>query len=168
VRRNTALDYYRRNRRLESWYSSPEAKVIAWRQNKSEAALFQAPPYFDVVRAVESSRQLLDQPADWDEVGNTPLDEATWCRATTFLLRHAQRLYDRHGICLPAPHVGLGPDGSIDFHWKTDRRELLLNIPASGGNATFYGDSLGGNNIKGQVDPATLDLGLFTWLTIID
>jgi hypothetical protein len=164
-----ARKYYK-DRRPEDWYSSPEPDVAQWRRpNKTNlSSVFHVPAYFDVMRAIDVSRRLLEQPAGWDEAENQPLEEATWLRATEFLLRHARRLHERHSICLPAPHIGLGPDGSVDLHWKTERRELLLNVPSGDQRATFYGDSYGGNTIKGQVDTRILDLGLFTWLTITD
>jgi hypothetical protein len=121
-----------------------------------------------LARAIEDSRALLSLTANWDEAEGPPLEEATWLRATSFLKRHAHLLLTKHGIRVPTPTLALGPDGSLDLHWKTERRELLLNIPAEGGPASFYGDSYGTNSIKGKLDVESSDLGLLTWLTIPD
>jgi hypothetical protein len=121
-----------------------------------------------LLQAIESSRELLNLPEDWDEAGSPPIEEATWRKATEFLKRHTGLLYAKYGIVLPTPRIAPGPDGSLDFHWKTGRRELLLNVPRGDEPASFYGDSYGTNSIKGQLDVRAFDPGLFTWLTITD
>lgn len=121
-----------------------------------------------LLQTIESSRELLSLPADWDEAGSPPIEEATWRKATEFLKRHVSLLYAKYGIVLPTPRIAPGPDGSLDFHWKTERCELLLNVPRADELASFYGDRYGINSIKGQLDVRAFDPGLFTWLTITD
>ncbi len=65
-------------------------------------------------------------------------------------------------LCVISP-VG---DGSIDIHWKDERRQLLINVPAAGDEPIeFYGDDRGRTIVKGVVDPSASTRWLFAWLT---
>lgn len=91
--------------------------------------------------AIQASRAILELNDDWDSDGSPGYSEATLNRATTFLLISARRYWDDHQKKLPAPRILPGPDGSIDLHWKTPQRELLINIPADpAAPAGYYGD----------------------------
>jgi hypothetical protein len=122
----------------------------------------------DLSDAIETSRNMLSLPDDWDDEGSPEIREETWRRATDYLRRHAELLYARYGLRLPIPRILAGPAGSVDLHWKINGRELLLNVPATDELATFYGDASGSSSIKGTVDTKVDDLGLFTWLTAMD
>lgn len=124
-------------------------------------------PLAALTSEIERSREMLSWDDDWDDAGSPRFEEATWVRATTFLERHARLLLKR-GISLPVPKILPGPNGSIDLHWDTEKRELLINIPPGGSLAGFYGEAAGMNSIKGKVDLSSSDLGLFTWLTVTD
>jgi hypothetical protein len=126
-------------------------------------------PLSNVLRVIEDSRKILSLPEDWDDEGGARITEETWNRATEYLRRHAQALYSRQGVRIPAPRILPDPSGGIDLHWKTEKRELLVNIPAPIAEpASFYGDAFGTNSIKGILDTAALDLGIFTWLVATD
>jgi hypothetical protein len=120
-----------------------------------------------LLREIERSREMLTWGDDWDEEGSPRFEEATWRKAIDLLKRHAALLSER-GIVLPTPRILPGPNGSIDLHWETDGRELLINVPPDGALAGFYGEAAGKNSIKGKLDLESSDLGLFTWLTTID
>jgi hypothetical protein len=134
-------------------------KLVRYTRVKSE-------PLADLLSAIDNSRSMLDLPDDWDDEGSPRIMEETWRRATDYLRRHAHLLYELNGSHIPIPRILPGPEGSVDLHWKTGRRELLANVPAAADQpATFYGDAFGTNSIKGRLDTEADDLGLFTWLT---
>jgi hypothetical protein len=123
-------------------------------------------PLADLLSAIENSRSMLDLPDDWDDEGSPRIMEETWRRATDYLRRHAHLLYELSGSHITIPRILPGPEGSVDLHWKTGRRELLVNVPPGADQpATFYGDAFGTNSIKGKLNTEADDLGLFTWLT---
>ena len=116
--------------------------------------------------AIEESRELLERPDDWDGEGSPGYDEETWQRATGFLLANAVRLWNDYGVIIDAPEISPGPAGSIDLHWRSGRRELLINVPANPGMpAGFYGDDRTGNAVKGQLDVTEENQWLLMWLS---
>jgi hypothetical protein len=126
-------------------------------------------PLTDLLREIERSQEMLSWGDDWDDEGSPHFEEATWKRATGFLERHARLLFKR-GAVLPTPRILPGPNGSIDLHWETNGRELLINVSPGNTLAGFYGEAAGKTSIKGKVDldSSDLGLGLFTWLTATD
>jgi hypothetical protein len=126
-------------------------------------------PPADLLRAIEASRRILNLPDDWDDEGSPRIQETTWKRATDYLRRHAELVHFRYGSRVPIPRILPGPAGSVDLHWKTGSRELLVNVPANADEpAAFYGDGFGTNSIKGQLKTEADDPGLFTWLIAMD
>jgi hypothetical protein len=118
-----------------------------------------------ILEAIRESRKILSLKDDWDTEGSPGYSEKIWKRATNFLLGHARKLMERYAVRIPAPSILPGPDGSIDLHWKTQDYELLVNIPANNSEqASFYGDDKNRGFIKGNLDPATFNKGLLTWL----
>lgn len=117
-----------------------------------------------LLREIERSREMLAWEDDWDGEGSPRFEEATWKRAIDLLDRHARPLFER-GVILPTPRILPGPDASIDLHWETGQRELLINVPSDGGPASYYGETAGKNSVKGKIETDKLDLLLFTWLT---
>jgi hypothetical protein len=93
--------------------------------------------------AVWRSRTILSLNDDWDEQGSPGYSEQTWKRAIQFLLRNVTLVWRRHRVPVPVPRILPGPEGSIDLHWRTPARELLINIPASPEEAaSYYGDDI--------------------------
>jgi hypothetical protein len=126
-------------------------------------------PLADLFEAVDASRRILDLPADWDDEGSPVFQESTWQKAADFLRRQALALWDRRGLSLPVPQILPGPESSIDIHWQSSRRELLLNVPSdNAAPITFYGDDYAQDKKKGQIENGALDLDLFAWLTVPD
>lgn len=120
----------------------------------------------DLFSAIETSRRILDLPDDWDGAGSPAFAEATWQRAADFLRRCATTLWGREGRAVPVPQILPGPDSSIDIHWQSSQRELLINIPSDNdAPITFYGDDYGRDKRKGQIEEGAPDPDLLAWLT---
>lgn len=120
----------------------------------------------DLLSAIDESRRILDLPEDWDGEGSPAFMEDTWDRATDFLLHCESVLWNGASRSLPAPQILPGPDSSIDIHWQSSRRELLINIPDHrDAPITFYGDDFGQDKRKGQIQEGAPDLDLLVWLT---
>jgi hypothetical protein len=124
-----------------------------------------------ITEAIEQSKYILKFEDDWDDEGSPAYKVSTWERATTFLRRSAQLLWKEYHVALDAPKILPGPAGSIDLHWKTTRRELLINIPDTPDEpANFYGDDSASNEhpakqtIKGILDTAKDNQWLLMWL----
>ncbi len=85
-------------------------------------------------RIVAESRYILDI----EEDGLKSYTEATWARAVGFLRRLALKA-DGIDRDLPLPRIGPADTGSIDLHWKSGSRGLLINVPSNGDHATYFG-----------------------------
>ena len=104
---------------------------------------------------IERSRRLLTWEDDWDGEGSPGYKESTWTRAVEFLKVHVLWINEQFGITVSTPQILPGPAGSIDMHWRTQDRELLINVPAEQSElATFYGDNFGNRVIRGSFDPS--------------
>ncbi len=125
-------------------------------QNDLEAGL--GPPNSgDIEAALREARAMTTWGGNWDGEESMGYSEATLERASKFLTRCAREVWQRHGRAMPVPDIGPGPGGSIDFHWKTSERELLLNLPANeDGMVDFYGDTSESEAIKGKVYASTV------------
>jgi hypothetical protein len=115
--------------------------------------------------AQRAKTAILSLKDDWDGEGSTGYSEKTWDRAMDFLDIHVQEVFRKCGHVL-VPKILPGPDGSIDFHWRSERFELLVNVPESDDvSVSFYGDQFNGrNSFKGPFDRASLSRILVTWL----
>lgn len=119
--------------------------------------------------AITESRAILALPVDWDDAGSPAFRKETWERAIDVLTKAASFLWATRGLELPAPQIAPGPEGSIDLHWKTPSRELLINVPEDPSEAApYYGDDYGADKKKGAIAPGNLNAGLFVWLTQTD
>ena len=90
---------------------------------------------------------------------------AAFERAEEFLKTQSFEIKKRFGHFPPPPSILPGPNGSVDLHWNQPGWGFLINFPANGNHATFYGDCVGGGRIKGTLDRKVWDLGIVTWLT---
>jgi hypothetical protein len=116
-------------------------------------------------RALASGRWILELREGWDDQGSLGYSISTWERMEAFLGNHARTLELEYGIAFPAPQILPGPMGSIDVLWKTEKFELLLNIPSDPSvEASFYGDDRGNIQIKGTLDTSKANAGLLVWL----
>jgi len=117
--------------------------------------------------AMESSRYILDLEDDWDEEGSPRFQEATWKRATDFIKQIAIAFRQQpSGFWIDPPRILPGPKGSIDIHWKTSKRELLINVPENMSEpADYYGSGGRADIIKGKLETAAKNEWILTWLT---
>lgn len=120
-----------------------------------------------IAERIESSRSILELEDDWDGEGAVAYDPATWERATAFLRASASEFFRQYGEGVPAPKIWGGPNGSVDLHWVTDTRELLINVPHDPHDlADYYGDyGAQGVKIKGFLDPNEPNVWIMAWLT---
>lgn len=66
----------------------------------------------------------------------------------------------------PTPHIGPGPEGSVDLFWKRVDWELLINIPSNiTESITYFGDRYGTKSTKGHFESDDPDLGIIDWLS---
>lgn len=119
-----------------------------------------------LVDEINASRSMLELEDDWDGEGSLGYDSPTWWRAIQFLLRNALQLWREREAVIPTPRIRKGPQGSIDLHWHTSNRELLINIPATLGEvADYYGDDgAGGHQMRGALNPERQGRDLVLWL----
>ncbi|MFA5132496.1 MAG: hypothetical protein WC444_04230 [Candidatus Paceibacterota bacterium] len=85
--------------------------------------------------------------SDPEEIGLGAFDETIW-DARAFFLNVCEIL---NGVGLtdaPLPVIGPAGKGSIDFHWKQDKFELLINYSMEG-NIDFYADNYKDSKIQG-------------------
>ena len=138
------------------------ARIIPWNKSASTAPREvwidhkQRQPTLagSLLEALERSKKILDLPEDWDDAGNRTFLFETWERMRQLLVTHAALVWQRTGLIIPVPRIMPGPEGSIDLHWKTSRRELLLNVPEDAAKAaTYYCDDFGQEEITGPDRP---------------
>jgi hypothetical protein len=115
--------------------------------------------------AIERSRRILYLSDDWDGEGSAGYLQDTWERAVGLLRRYAKSAHTELEMNLGVPRIAPADDGSIDLHWKTTDRQLLINIPADGSQApTFYGDAREGDNISGSIQSEIMHVLMVSWL----
>lgn len=119
-----------------------------------------------LAEAIRASRYILDLEDDWDEEGSPRFDEATWRRAIRFVKQVALSFRHSAGFWIEPPRILPGPKGSIDIHWKTTKRELLINIPKDEKEpADYYGSGSSADIIKGKIETSANNEWILAWLT---
>jgi len=115
-----------------------------------------------ITNAIDESRYLLNLT---DEDGQSACSYETWNRAVRFLSLCARHAWESLGVKIDVPAILLGPDGSVDLHWKFASYEMLINIPAEAAVLpSYYGDDQEGNSVKGNIASSD-NRGLLQWLT---
>lgn len=156
--------------RSKSWkhQSDIDSNILCW---KSTSRIRNRPAVVvnELVLAIGNSRKILQLGNNWDGEGSAGYSEVTWNRATNFLLSSAARYWRDHRRWVASPRITPGPDGSIDIHWKTPKRELLINIPANPEEpAAYYGDDKEDgteNAVRGKkLDTSTYNEWIIAWL----
>jgi hypothetical protein len=128
------------------------------------------PPKMAALRhAIEKSRRIVGQVLEYDDE-TIVVSESTWNRAQKFLMKNALKLWRSHKICFDPPQIIAGPEGSIDLLWRTDNRELLINVPAGSEEPIgYYGDDRAEgttNAVRGKDLESSPDAEwIFLWLT---
>jgi hypothetical protein len=114
-----------------------------------------------ITQAVEASSYLLDLT---DEDGQPACSRETWDRAVRFLSACARRAWSTTGRKLDPPAILIGPNQSIDLHWRRQSYEMLINVPANPNDLlNYYGDDIDGNSTKGKIASGE-NQGLVLWL----
>jgi hypothetical protein len=119
-----------------------------------------------IAEAIESSRNILNLKDDWDEEGSPGYKESTWNRATEFVKDTSLSFRRRAEFWVDPPRILPGPKGSIDIHWRTSKRELLINIPENDEEpADYYGSGGANDIIKGKLDTSSQrSFWILAWL----
>lgn len=121
----------------------------------------------DLASAVEKSKYMLELGNNFDDAGSPAYSEDTWEKAVIFITNYACWLFDIFGKIIATPKIYHAPEGSVDLYWENERFNLLINIPAGGEPATFYGDNYGSQVIEGKFDPTMFQQALLPDLSII-
>lgn len=141
-------------------YSSSQAPPYGL-SNETDDSIFSP----EIENAIEASRILLELEDDWDEEGGVGYSEETWKRTTQFIRKTALLFKNEYGKWVNAPKITPGPDGSIDVRWKTDKRSLLVNFPASETKPVdYFGSDKGIDTVKGTLNLSLQNHWLLHWL----
>jgi hypothetical protein len=115
----------------------------------------------EIIRA----EKLIDDYRDSEDEDAVVYSRESFNRAKAFLKSQSEKFRKMCGSHAPVPNIGAGPDRSVDLHWKSADRELLVNIPHDiQAPGSYYGENNGINRIKGSFDPANFDYGIIMWL----
>ena len=131
---------------------------------------WECPPcaFIELARFINKSRWILDLVPDWNDEGALIVSKQTWKRASLFLWRHIQEVFDSTGKMLDIPNITPNPDGGIGYYWKTARYELLINIPPTPEDLVgYYGDDKDwANRVKGKTSQSVVDIKLISWFVL--
>jgi hypothetical protein len=92
-----------------------------------------------------------------------PYTRETLSRATGFLQRLMIHAHSANLVGVGVPRIGPADRGSIDLYWEKSDRTLLINFPASGSVANYYGKKPK-SEISGRFDPSEARAELALWL----
>jgi hypothetical protein len=129
---------------------------------------FLSPEIDSLRKAIEKSRSILELKDNGDDAES--VSESTWNRAQSFLIKNALKLWRSHKTCFDPPKIRSVGDGTIDLHWKSPTRELLINVPAGSQEPIgYYGDdraegtkdAVRGKDLESSPDAEWI----FLWLT---
>ena len=119
----------------------------------------------DLSDAVLSSKYIPELRDDWDEEGSKGYEHKTWCRAVKFLELYSKSILRDFGLSISQPKIFPGPQGGIDFLWKTSAYRLLVTVPEDLERAAiFYGDNYGDEKIKGSFTPEKFNAAILLFL----
>jgi len=151
--------------------ATPTRELAAHRRHlaiwRTQAAMPRERPRISksIVDAITESTSILELPDNWDDEGSSRYELAVWEKATNFLKRVAVAHREKFGVWVPAPAILAGPEGGIDLNWETEKRRLLVHIPAGEEKPVdFYGDNRAGQVVKGQLPITTDYRWLLMWL----
>lgn len=109
----------------------------------------------ELTSELERVDKLIDENDSEDAESLRYIRKEALIRAKAFLRLQSGRLRKICALSVPVPDMDLGPNGSIDLHWKRGDWELLVNIPAEPNDlAAVYGEN-GSQMIKASFDPKT-------------
>jgi hypothetical protein len=171
------IPYYAKPEREGNWYPNAGKNKHGFRREKKrdpgplpreEAELknFAAiSEYLTTYKAIERSRYIEQLRDNWNDEGAAGYTRLTWRRTAWFVAVQAKAARDA-SVSIGAPTIAPADHGSIDIHWQTSDRNLLINVPADAQRpATYYGASRGGETTSGLLDTQTARLDLLLWLS---
>src|SRR5216684_4057590 len=119
---------------IENWHveeqkerpyrEDPESLLI-WKYSSSlnrQSAIEKA-----LIKLTADSKEILNCQDDSDD-GFVPYSQETLDRAVRFLTAYINLAAHMIGAGVPIPKLLPGPSGSIDVHWKNEKKELIVNI----------------------------------------
>ncbi len=110
---------------------------------------------------IEKSKYIINLVDDTYEDDVQQYDEKTWLNAIKFICDYTISLYKFSRKVIPPPQILHGPEGGIDFLWKSKRYRLLINIPCFENQlASFYGDNYNRNTVKGTFETSNINMGV--------
>ena len=121
-------------------------------------------PPVDIFQSIKKGFEIAKFMDDWDGEGSCSYKSSTIYKSGQFLWNVALDFQRCQKSPLSAPRFSPGPDGSIDLHWKSSERELLINFPEEEDPITFYGDNSAGEIVKGTLDVSKSNQWLMLWL----
>jgi hypothetical protein len=92
-----------------------------------------------------------------------PYSRETLSRATNFLQRLMIHAHSANLVNTGVPRIGPAEHGSVDLYWEIGDRTLLINFPAHGSVANYYGKKPK-NETSGRIDPSGPIADLVVWL----
>jgi hypothetical protein len=102
---------------------------------------------------------------DWDDEGANAYTVGTWERAVRFTEAQARAATDS-GFLIGVPMILPADQSSIDIHWRSGERDLLVNVPADLNKpATYYGTNRRGESTSGLLNTNNPRLDLLLWLS---
>lgn len=167
----------------ESWLQriarAPKAKYVevpyqefltAWSPPSSDIELYGFLLHgelHEVAQRIEKSRRILDLQDNWDGCGSPRITEATWLRAIELVISNANDFFQFRGREFPLPLISESDGGSVDVQWRTNARNILINIPEDASEAiTFYAHDRerDGRDIEGRLLPDANNAPVLGWL----
>jgi len=127
-----------------------------------ETVLPSVPPHLrDIIKTIESSRDILSYKDDWDGNGALPINPVIFERVSSFLIGYADRIYDVCKKHLLLPEIVPVNDGSIDIEWNLHNSNFLINFKNTPEEIAFYyGEFKDGNEVtfdtNGQINTSTV------------
>ncbi len=92
-----------------------------------------------LLEEIRESTYILNLKANWDDEGSNPYRHAVWDKSILFLLKYAEKIFEKFGCKIESPSIYHGPHGSIDIRWEVNDAKILINIPDDSNQATYYG-----------------------------
>jgi hypothetical protein len=95
----------------------------------------------DLTKTDKALREMTELLDDWDDGGGKAISRALETRVRIFL-RMLEDSARKRSATITTPEVTPGPGESVDIHFKTPVREMLINVKDGVELASFYGENL--------------------------
>ena len=116
--------------------------------------------YSDAIRKIRETSKLQN---NWNSYNAVNISKTTRLRANNFLFELFRLLNFKH-IVLPKPFVAACPNGSIQFEWDIEKKELEVIIPYSEKKEISFLRSYKDDYEKGSIKDPTELLEYMIWL----